>query len=154
MTIGATLCIIQNDGQILLQLKTSGRFGEGKWNGTGGKIDLGETPLQAAIREVKEETSLDVSDLRLHGVLNHYFGPKDINPWQVHIYSTNAYKGTPTASEEGELRWFTPEEIPYGQMWQDDKHWLPLLLEGREFTGEFHFNEDGSDLQWFRLTVK
>lgn len=154
MTIGATLCIIQNDGQILLQHKSAGRFGEGKWNGTGGKIDPGETPLEAAIREVKEETSLNVSDLRLHGVLNHFFGSKDMNSWQVYIYSTCNYTGTPTSSEEGELKWFPHEEIPYHQMWQDDKHWLPILLKGREFEGEFHFNDDGSDLQWFRLTVK
>jgi hypothetical protein len=39
-------------------------------------------------------------------------------------------------------------------MWQDDKHWLPLLLDGKDFTGEFFFNEDGSELLDFNLTVR
>jgi len=46
------------------------------------------------------------------------------------------------------------EEIPYGEMWDDDIHWLPLLLEGRDFDGAFYFNGDASRLLDFRLTVR
>ncbi len=52
MTVEATLCAILRDGQILLQRKAAGRFGEGKWNGAGGKLEPGEDPADGVIREV------------------------------------------------------------------------------------------------------
>jgi len=36
-------------------------------------------------------------------------------------------------------RWFKIEEIPFDQMWPDDKYWLPLLLDGKNFRGKFYF---------------
>jgi len=154
MAIYATLCIIKNNDQILLQLKSEGRFGAGKWNGTGGKVNPDETPFNAAVREVEEETGLKVTGLKLHGVLQHYFGTEDTNPWIVYVYSTSTYQGTPRSSPEGKLKWFTKENIPYEQMWQDDKYWIPLLLADLEFTGEFHFNTEGSKLLKHQLVIK
>ena len=54
--IQATICEIIKDEKILLQYKAEGKFGEGKWNGPGGKIKPEETPLEGVIREVQEET--------------------------------------------------------------------------------------------------
>ena len=54
------ICYIINDwGEVLLQKKARG-FGVGKWNGPGGKLQAGETPEEACLREVKEETNLDI----------------------------------------------------------------------------------------------
>jgi len=58
------LCyLINNHGEALLQFKRRG-FGVGKWNGPGGKVETGEELEQAVIREVKEETGLEASDLK------------------------------------------------------------------------------------------
>ena len=57
-------CIFNEDGEVLLQR----RGDSNKWGFPGGAIELGETPQQAAIREVKEETGLDVEVGRLIGV--------------------------------------------------------------------------------------
>ena len=57
----ATICEIIKDEKILLQYKAAGKFGEGKWNGPGGKIKPEETPLEGVIREVKEETTLTIA---------------------------------------------------------------------------------------------
>jgi len=38
-------------------------------------------------------------------------------------------------------KWFYVGEIPYDQMWSDDKYWFPLFLEGKNFKGKFLFNE-------------
>ena len=146
MTTHATVTIIMDKGRVLLQRKTQGRFGEGKWNGPGGKLKEGETPEECAIRETLEETGLKVSDVRLHGALKHYFGDVDEPTWIVYQYAATDYQGDPKESEEGELRWFPVDQIPYSEMWQDDEHWLPLLLEGKRFEGEFHFNEDATEL--------
>jgi len=57
-------CIFNENGEVLLQR----RGDSNKWGFPGGAIELGETPQQAAIREVKEETGLDVEIGRLIGV--------------------------------------------------------------------------------------
>jgi 8-oxo-dGTP diphosphatase len=154
VTVEATLCAIICDGRILLQRKAAGRFGEGKWNGAGGKLIPGETPVEGVIREVLEETGLRIREPRRHGVLDHYFGDRLTPAWSVHVFSATDFEGEPVGGEEGELRWFPMEEIPYGEMWDDDIHWLPLLLEGRDFDGAFYFNGDASRLLDFRLTVR
>jgi len=154
MTTHATVTIIIDNDKVLLQKKTQGRFGEGKWNGPGGKLKPGETPEECAMREVKEETGLRVRDVRLHGALKHYFGDVDEPTWVVYQFAATDYKGDIKESEEGELRWFPVDEIPYEEMWQDDEHWLPLLLEGKRFEGEFHFNKDATQLLDYSIREK
>lgn len=154
MTTEATLLIIIKDGRILLLRKAPGRFGEGKWNSPGGKIRPGENPEECARREVYEETGLRVLSVRLHGALRHYFGQVDEPDWIVYQFSTTDFEGESKEGEEGVLRWFPVEEIPYHEMWQDDEHWLPLLLEGKDFTGDFYFNEEGTELLHHSLVVQ
>ena len=62
------LCYIRDRGRVLLQLKADGRFGAGFWNGPGGKAAEGESPEEAAVREVREETGLTVRVVRLLGI--------------------------------------------------------------------------------------
>jgi len=155
MTIHATLCQVIRDGHLLLLLKEPGRFGEGKWNGVGGKLLPDEIPEDGVVREVKEETGLRLRSITLHGVLDFYFGEKPEPDWVVHVFSSSDFSGEPLeASDEGVLRWFRLDEVPYGRMWQDDAVWLPLLLEGKRFRGRFLFTEDGSKLLSHELEVQ
>ena len=154
MTVEATLCVILRDGEILLQRKAAGRFGEGKWNGAGGKLEPGEAPADGVTREVLEETGLRISEPRLRGSLDHYFGDRSTPAWSVHIFSATVFEGEPVGGEEGELRWFPVDGIPYGEMWEDDLHWLPLLLEGKEFEGWFYFDEEAEELLEHSIVVR
>jgi len=155
MTIQATLCQIIRDSSLLLLRKDPGLFGEGKWNGAGGKLVPGETPEEGVVREVREETGLELRSVTLHGVLDFFFGEKPEPDWVVSVFSSSDFTGEPnTVSEEGVLNWFRFEEIPYDRMWQDDEHWLPLLLEGKRFRGWFIFTEDGDRLLRHQLTVQ
>ena len=151
MVIGATLCEIVHEGKLLLQRKRRGRFGEGRWNGPGGKLNLGESPEDGCRREVFEETGVRLGKLVYHGVLRHFFGEVEEPDWAVHIFSTTEINGDIKENEEGELRWFSLKQIPYKEMWQDDSYWLPLVIEGKMFEGEFYFNDDGSRLLRHRL---
>lgn len=57
----STLVFVFNPAnQILLAMKKRG-FGEGKWNGAGGKVEAGETIVQAASRELREETGIEIN---------------------------------------------------------------------------------------------
>lgn len=134
-----TLCIIQKDSQILLGMKKRG-FGEGRWNGFGGKVQIGETVEDAVQREMKEESGIAVADIKKRGVLAFEFAD---NPevLEVHIFSASDFQGEPQETEEMKPQWFKIEEIPYDLMWPDDKHWLPLFLAGKNFQGHFYFSD-------------
>jgi 8-oxo-dGTP diphosphatase len=72
----------------------------------------------------------------------------------VFQFSSDDFEGEPKESDEGILRWFSFDKIPYHEMWQDDEYWLPLILEGKMFDGDFYFNEDGSELLRHSISLK
>ena len=135
----ATLVFAIEEDRILLIRKKRG-LGAGKINGPGGKLDPGETPLQCAIRETQEEIGITPLDLIQLGELKFQFA--DGYSTHVFVYRSNGYTGTPTETNEAIPLWFTFDTIPYDEMWEDDKLWLPLLIKGTSFKGKFLFDED------------
>ncbi|MEI8248953.1 MAG: 8-oxo-dGTP diphosphatase [Candidatus Taylorbacteria bacterium] len=134
-----TLCIIVKDGRILLGMKKRG-FGEGRWNGFGGKVEPGETIAHAAHREVQEEVGITVQKMDEVGVLMFEFESDPQKVMEVHVFKAEEYIGEATETEEMRPQWFDVNQIPYEQMWSDDAYWLPLLLQGKKFTGTFLFD--------------
>jgi 8-oxo-dGTP pyrophosphatase MutT (NUDIX family) len=154
MPADGVVCYIRDRGRVLLQLKAEGRFGGGYWNAPGGKLTDGESPVEAAVREVREETGLTVEDLRGHGTLRFHFGETAESDITVHVFSTERFAGTVTPNEEGRLEWIDEAALPYAQMWADDAIWLPHLLAGRRFDGTFWFSEDMRQLLSHELRVE
>lgn len=137
-----TLALCVRDDEILLAMKKRG-FGEGLWNGAGGKPDLGETIEQAMIRECQEEIS--VTPTRYEKVAIHTFEMEDNEHYdtiEAHVYLVTEWTGKPTESEEMAPQWFNKTDIPYDQMWQDDILWLPLVLRGNKLESTFVFDEN------------
>ena len=62
-----TLVLLREDNRVLLGMKKRG-FGAGKWNGFGGKLEAGETVVEAAAREVREECGYDVPRSNIHQI--------------------------------------------------------------------------------------
>ena len=145
-TIVGTICYIRDRGRVLLQLRADGLFGAGLWNGPGGHVEDGESPSEAAVREVREETSLTVCDLLNHGFLTFYLGDSTEPAYMVHVFSTERFEGDPRASKEGRLKWFPEDRLPYDHMFPDDPHWVPHLLAGHRFQGVFRLSEDLTQL--------
>ncbi len=141
--IHATLMFIIKDGQILLIEKKRG-LGAGKINGPGGKIDPGETPLQAIIRETQEELLITPHTPRKLGELQ--FSMSDYADILCHVYRADDFTGTPTETDEAVPVWTALDEIPYQRMWEDDRHWLPLVLSETTFRGRFVF--EGERMLW------
>ena len=131
-TLQATLCIPLNGTQILLGMKKRG-FGVGKYNGFGGKLKLGETVEEATLREFQEESGLcsKSEHLKKMAEIDFYFPYKPEWNQTVHVYTISTFSGKPQETEEMAFQWFKRNEIPYHQMWDDDKYWLPLVLEGK-----------------------
>jgi 8-oxo-dGTP diphosphatase len=156
-TVRAIICHVSRGEEFLLQLKSKGRFGEGFWNAPGGKIQTGETPEEAARREVEEETGLVIKSLEKVGELEFFFGKSKIVPdWTAVVLLCKDFEGKQKhESSEGELKWYRGNEIPYDKMWSDDKYWLPVLIERAQgvsrktFRGTFIFSDDSKDLlEW------
>jgi 8-oxo-dGTP diphosphatase/2-hydroxy-dATP diphosphatase len=131
--------MIHRDGEILLGMKKRG-FGAGRWNGFGGKIEEGETIEGAAIRELSEEAGIKALDLEKVGIIEFEF-QNDPKVLEVHIFSGLKFEGSPVESDEMCPQWFKISDIPYDQMWSDDRYWLPLLIQGKKFKGKFLFDQ-------------
>jgi mutator protein MutT len=142
------LCyIINKQGEILLQFKSKG-FGQGKWNGPGGKVESGETPEESVRREVKEETGISINHLKKSGDLEFLFkGREEWNNY-CHVFVCNKFEGGPKDKGEGKLQWFKREDLPFDKMWADDIHWLPDVLQGRYVKKRFYFDREGNLLNF------
>jgi 8-oxo-dGTP diphosphatase/2-hydroxy-dATP diphosphatase len=141
-----TLCIVQKDGAVLLGMKKRG-FGAGKWNGFGGKVDVGETIEESAHREVVEEAGIVPQDLTPCGVIHFDFLEESLSPGEqleVHLFTISQFEGKPTESDEMRPEWYSFDDIPYADMWPDDEFWLPHILAGNSVTCSFSFGKDNA----------
>ena len=133
----ATLVFCMKNQRMLLGMKKRG-FGAGKWNGMGGKLLPTETLEECSRREMKEEAGIQIGELKKCGILRFEYQEKP-PIWEVHVFKSSDLIGTPCESDEMRPRWFAMNDIPYDAMWLDDKYWLPLLLKGQNFLGDFLF---------------
>ncbi len=135
----ANLCFIMRDGQILLIRKKRG-LGGGKINGPGGRNEPGETALQGVIRETQEEVGVTPLGVEQIGELFFHF----LDGYKLHVavFAANDCEGNLCETPEATPMWMPVSQIPYHDMWQDDPHWLPLLLERKKFCGRFVFDDE------------
>ena len=94
------LCLITDGDRILLQNRT-----KNDWQGytlPGGHVEPGDSFVDAVIREVKEETGLDIKNPRLAGVKQF---PIEGGRYVVLLFKANEYSGTVVSSDEGQMEW-------------------------------------------------
>jgi 8-oxo-dGTP diphosphatase len=135
----AVIAFARRDGEILLIHKKRG-LGAGKVNGPGGRIEVGETPIQAAVRETHEEVGVRIRNPVQHATLHFYF--MDGYSLTVYVFVTYDFDGTPVETDEANPFWTRLDAIPYQSMWADDAYWLPEVLAGRYVEGRFVFDDD------------
>jgi 8-oxo-dGTP diphosphatase len=137
--VRATLLFVVRDERILLIRKKRG-LGAGKINGPGGKIDAGESPLVAAIREVQEEIGVTPERVEQRGEILFQF--TDGLALQGFVFLARDCTGSPCETDEATPLWTPVDHIPYSQMWADDVYWMPILLAEGKFSGRALFDGD------------
>ena len=137
-----SLLFLRRDNEILLAMKKRG-FGEGRWNGVGGKVEPNESVEQAMIRESQEEIGITPTDYQKVGDIrfDEYFKGEP-TLMHVHVFTATKWLGTPKESEEMKPQWFSTADIPYDVMWSDDRYWLPLVIEGKNISADFKLDKD------------
>lgn len=135
--IFTNLCMIYDDqGHVLVQNRTSKH-----WPGVtfpGGHVEEQESFIESTIREVKEETGLDISDLELCGLKQW---PTDEGErYVVILYKTNCFKGELTSSIEGEVFWVKKEDLKNYPLAEDFEMMLGMFEH--EFSEFFYYKED------------
>ena len=136
-----TLCIVHQGDNVLLAMKKRG-FGVGRWNGFGGKVQEGETIEQAARRETKEEAGIELSEIAEKAVITFEWQTRP-DVLEVHVFKAVDFSGEPTETEEMRPQWFAISDIPYDEMWSDDRYWLGYFLADKPVRARFLF--DGED---------
>lgn len=133
------MCMVYDGkGNILVQQRTNPN-----WPGItfpGGHVEKNEPFLHSAIREVKEETGLDIENLKLCGVKQ--FEPEPGVRYVVFYIKTNCYRGELQSSEEGNVFWVALEQLREYRLARSFAEMLPVFLEDQY--SEFYYEKDGS----------
>lgn len=142
-------CEITN--MVMVEDKSTGRFlvqeRVKSWTGIsfpGGHVEAGESFIDSSIREIKEETGLDIKNLKSCGVI-HWSHNKTMNRYIVFLYKTSDFSGTLIEeTEEGRVFWATLEEIQNMNLSQNFEKYIPMFFND---ASEFYcfWNEDEPD---------
>jgi len=138
----ATLCYVKdlkNKRTLMLyRNKKENDYHEGKWNGLGGKLELGETPEECAIRELREESGLTVKNPNLKGLIT-FPNFDGVDDWYVFIFTVTDYKGELIDSPEGKLEWISNDKLTSLNLWDGDKIFLEWLNQSKFFSAKFNY---------------
>jgi 8-oxo-dGTP diphosphatase len=126
-----TVCMIQDDDKVLLLDRQHGNF-KG-FIPPGGKVEFPESIVEGAVREVKEETGLEVSDLQFKG-LYEYVNPTTKDRYMIFNYLAKNFKGQLLEnSPEGKPVWTRIEEAYNLPMQKSIRRRFPLFFEEGTF---------------------
>lgn len=146
-----TLCYIQREGQYVMlhRVKKAQDENAGKWVGIGGHLEKGESPEECVMREIREETGLTVSVLRLRGILT--FILPDWGDELTFLYTAQTDETDLAPCPEGVLRWVPVEQVEQLPMWEGDRIFLPLLRTRQDCFSLKLIYEAGGKLAGYQL---
>jgi 8-oxo-dGTP diphosphatase len=140
----ATLCYVinkkENSVLMIYRNKKENDYHRGKWNGLGGKFEPGESPEQCAIREIEEESGLDVKSVCMKGFITFpLFDDKE--DWYVFLFITDDFAGNLIDSPEGRLEWIPKDKLTEINLWDGDKIFIPWLFGDKFFSAVFNYKD-------------
>ena len=146
------------DGRVLMIHRDGnpGDYHAGKWNGLGGKLELDESPLEAAQRELREESGLAISaeSFRALGTLLFpNFKADQGEDWLVFVFCARIEKPAVEISTvpcaEGSLHWVPERDLLSLNLWPGDQHFIDHVATERPFQGTIWYH--GSEVERFQM---
>jgi mutator protein MutT len=135
-----TISLVIKNGKVLLGKKLRG-WGEGWWNGFGGKVEDGETIKDAAKRELLEESGIIASHIEPRGKIE-FDVPEENRHAEATIFVVMDFNGEPCDSEEMHVEWFDFDKLPKEKMWPGDRLWLEQVLSGQIVEGKIIYGPE------------
>jgi len=128
VVIVSAVALIDADGRVLLARRPAGKKMAGLWEFPGGKVEAGETPEAALIRELGEELGIDTAESCLAplGFASHAYDDFHL---LVLVYVCRKWKGTPRQMEGNELAWVWPARLRDYEMPPADLPLIPVLQD-------------------------
>jgi 8-oxo-dGTP diphosphatase len=128
---------------MLYRNKKKDDINQGKWIGLGGKFEVGESPEECLVREVREEAGVTVTDYSLRGILTFQLTDKPTEPLYIFIYTVSDYEGEIGECDEGTLEWIDNDKILDLDLWEGDRLFWGWLLEDKGlFSANFKYYKD------------
>ena len=118
------------DRQVLM-LHRNKEPNKGLWVAPGGKVEIYESPLECAIRELREETGLIAHCVHLRGLVTEV-SPRDDYQWLLFIYVTDQAEGELIHCNEGHLAWVDLNAVPLLPIPQADAIFFPRIINDDE----------------------
>ena len=149
-----TLCYIERNGQYLMLHRTKKEHdaSQGKWIGVGGKCEKDESPDECMLREVFEETGLNITSWHYRGIVTFI---SDIWPCEyMHLFTSNEWHGELTDCNEGELQWIDKTSVFDLSLWEGDRIFLKLLLDDDQPFFSLKLTYEGDNLMSAKLDGK
>ncbi len=152
MNLSSVVYIRDNDKILMLhRTKKENDLNEGKWLGLGGRVEAKESPMEAARREVLEESSLILDELIYQGLMT--FNYEDRETEYIFVYRGTlpehlddlVEEAKSFDSPEGELEWINIEEVLNLDLWEGDRLFLPYILDESDELFSLKLNYDFQD---------
>ena len=124
----SAVALIDSDGRVLLAERPEGKIFAGYWEFPGGKIETGETPEAALVRELDEELGVDTKDSCLAplGFVSH---PYDTHHMVLLLYVCRKWSGRPRPKEGGQLKWVAPARLRDFEMPPANKELISVIQD-------------------------
>lgn len=129
----STLCYIEKENQYLMlhRIVKKNDVNKDKWIGVGGHFEQDESPEECLLREVKEETGLELLSYRFRGIVTFI-----ASGWETEymcLYTADHYVGEMISCNEGVLEWVDKDKVLDLNLWEGDEIFLKLLNEDVPF---------------------
>jgi 8-oxo-dGTP diphosphatase len=120
-----------NKDRRVLMLHRNKEPNRGLWVAPGGKVEIHESPLECAIRELREETGLIANGITLRGVVTEV-SPREDYQWLLFIYVTDDFEGELIACDEGHLAWVDVSAVSLLPIPEADAIFFPHVINDDE----------------------
>lgn len=154
LVIPRTLCFVTHGNDILLMKRAANkRVFPNKYNGLGGHIERDEDAKTSAIREIKEESGLEVINVQLRGVTNIDANPNYATGILLLVFTAEATNRDFTDCSEGKLEWVALDKVYEKDLVEDLPILLPRLFGEKASNSSFiaHVSYDSEDNIIFRF---